>query len=209
MVKKIKCGPNAFLRLINRLFCRGWHRLPGEEFRLPDGPVILVGNHICGLDPLLIQAAVNRPLCFLMAREYFRKMWYLRRGFEMVGAIAVNPGGANRHAVSDAIKTVKDGNVLCLFPEGAANPPIPMHRLLPGAVLIARATGAPLIPFRVSGVWPYDHIHLWRSFWRRSRARIVIGEPIHLPKGGPGKQENREGAKAIAHAIRALSGSDQ
>jgi len=197
-------GANIFLRAFNRFFCRYWHRLSVSGERLPDGPVILVSNHICGLDPLLIQAAVDRPLCFLMAREYYVNMWYMRRGFDLVGAIPVNPGGANRYALHDAIDAVHAGNVLCLFPEGAANPPVPMHRILSGAALIARESGAPVVPCRVSGVWPFDHVNLWRSFYCRSRAQVVIGKPISFSGEGRGKAGIRDDTRLIRHAIREL-----
>ncbi len=197
-------GPGPFLRYFNRIFCRGWHRLSHEEHQLPDGPVILVGNHLCGLDPLLIQARINRPVSFLMAREYYQSMWYARWGFDLVGAIPVNPGGANRQALRQAIEVVRAGHVLCLFPEGAANPPIPLHRILPGAALIARESGAPIIPFRVSGVWPFDHIHLWSPFYRRSRARVIVGEPFYLPSENRGKQGLHDDTHTIRHAILKL-----
>ncbi len=197
-------GPNRFLRFLNRLFCCFWHRLPPHVYTLPEGPLILVGNHICGLDPNLIQAAVDRPLCFLMAREYHQSMWYARWIFRAAGAIPVNPGGANRHALSEAIRAVNEGNALCLFPEGAANPPIPLHKILPGAALIAQETGAPIIPFRISGVWPFDHVHVWRPFLKRSRARVIVGEPIELPETVQGRAGLRECSDAIARAIRRL-----
>ncbi len=200
-------GPSLLLRRINRCFCRSWHRLSSHEHSLPEGSVILVGNHLCGLDPLLLQARINRPVSFLMAREYYQKMWYARRAFDAIGAIPVNPGGANRQALRKAIEVVQAGNVLCLFPEGAANPPIPLHRIMPGAALIARETGAPIIPFRVSGVWPFDHIHMWRPFYRRCRAKLVIGEAIHLPKDNIGKQGLHDDSKLIRHAILNLSKS--
>jgi len=197
-------GPNRFLRLLNRLFCRGWHRLAGLEHQLPDGAVILVSNHICGLDPLLIQASVNRPIAFLMAREYYIKISWLRWGFDMVGAIPVSPGGANRHAIKEAVALLQAGNVLCLFPEGAANPPIPLHKILPGAALIARASGAPIIPFRVSGVWPFDHVRLGPSFYRRSRAKVVMGEPLYLTDEQPGREGIHSDTALIRGAIKHL-----
>ncbi|MBN4077079.1 1-acyl-sn-glycerol-3-phosphate acyltransferase [Mariprofundus ferrooxydans] len=197
-------GPGKGLRRINQCFCRSWHHLSHDEHLLPEGSLILVGNHLCGLDPLLLQASVNRPVSFLMAREYYQKMWYARRGFDAVGAIPVNPGGANRQALRKAIEVVQAGNVLCLFPEGAANPPIPLHRIMPGAALIARETGAPIIPFRVSGVWPFDHIHLWQPFYRRCRAKIVIGKPIHLSGERAGKQGLHDDSQLIRHAILSL-----
>jgi len=182
--------------------------LSDQEVILPDGPLILVGNHICGLDPLLIQAAVNRPLSFLMAREYYQAMWYARWGFNMVGAIPVTPGGANRQALQQAVELVRAGNALCVFPEGAANPPIPLHRIMPGAALIARETGAAMIPFRVSGVWPFDHVHLWRPFYRRSRARIAVGEAIEASLASEGKEGLRDDTRMIRHAIRQLARFD-
>ncbi len=196
------------LRSMNRLFCRSWHRLSDQVVTLPDGPLILVGNHISGLDPLLIQAAVNRPLSFLMAREYYQAMWYARWGFDMAGVIPVNPGGANRQALRQAIDVVRSGNALCVFPEGAANPPIPLHRMMPGAALIARETGASMIPFRVSGVWPFDHVHLWRSFYRRSRASVVVGNSIALMQGAEGKKGLHDDTQIIRHAIRSLAKFD-
>jgi 1-acyl-sn-glycerol-3-phosphate acyltransferase len=198
-------GPNRFLRGLNRLLCRTWHRLPWTEFHLPDGPLILVGNHVCGLDPLLVQASVNRPLCFLMARDYYQKMPYLRWMFDMGGAIPVSPGGANRHALEEGIDAVRRGNAICLFPEGEANPVIPLHRILPGAIVIAMETGAPIIPFRVSGVWPFDHVHVWRPFIRRSRARVTFGKPLNLPESLSGKEAIAAGVEVMGQALRALS----
>ncbi len=198
-------GPNAFLRAINRQFCRRWHRLPGEVHHLPEGPLILVGNHISGLDPLLLQAAVDRPICFMMAREYYQKMWYARWFFRMIGTIPVNPGGANRHALAEAIEAVREGAALGLFPEGEANPRVPLKRILPGAVIIARETGAPILPFRVSGVWPFDHVHMWRPFLRRSKARVVFGEPFRLELPEDGREVVRRGCDRIREAIHALA----
>jgi len=206
--KQSSRGINRLLRDVNRLFCRSWHRLSDQEVVLPDGPLILVGNHICGLDPLLIQATVNRPLSFLMAREYYQSMWYARWGFDLAGVIPVSPGGANRQALRQAVEAVRGGNVLCVFPEGAANPPIPLHCIMPGAALIRRETGATILPFRVSGVWPFDHIHLWRSFYRRSRARVVVGDAILFSQTAESKQGLRDDTQKVRHAIRNLARFD-
>ncbi len=194
-------GPNAFLRGVDRLFCRYWHRLPRQLHPLPAGPLILAGNHLSGLDPLLIQASVDRPVAFMMAREYYQSMWYIRWGFDMVGAIPVNPGGANRQALKRAIEVVRAGNVLCIFPEGAANPPVSMARVLPGAALIAAETGAPIIPFFVSGVTPFDHQHMWPAFYRRGHAKVAWGAPIQC---GLRQDERQEGQQQQRLDLRAV-----
>lgn len=197
-------GLKLRLYQLNRLYCRYWQRLPNEVQPLPDGPLILVGNHRSGVDPLLVQASVNRPLHFLMAREYYQAMWYMRWLFDMSGAIPVHPGGANRQALAAAVTALHKGCALCLFPEGEANPPVPLQRILPGAVVLALETGAPLIPFAVTGVWPFDHVHMWRPFLRRGRARIRFGEPLRLQRGKVDKHAIRHHAAAIRQAINAL-----
>ncbi len=166
--------------------------------------MLLIGNHRAGVDPFLIQAAVDRPLSFLMAREYYQGMG-LKWFFDRVGVVPVNPGGANRHALRAAFERVRSGQVLCLFPEGGANPPIPLHKIYPGAAVIAMETGVPILPFRISGVWPFDHVHMSTSFIRRGRARITFGELLHLPKT---KAANRNdiamNIKVISHALRKI-----
>jgi len=50
-----------------------------------------------------------------------------------------------------------------------------MNRILPGAVILAMETGAPILPFRITGTWPFDHVHLWHSLTRRGRAVVRFG----------------------------------
>lgn len=198
---RIQRGANHFFRILNRWYCHFWQRLAPKVYVLPDGPLILVGNHRAGVDPLLIQAAVNRPLCFLMDREYYQAMWYVRWLLDASGVIPVKPGGANRYALSDAIEAVRQENALCLFPEGAANPDVPLGRILPGAIILALKTGAPILPFRITGTWPFDHVHLWRSFLRRGRASVRFGEPILLPEGPSDKDVVRTWTRAMKQAL--------
>jgi len=198
-------GPNRFLRWLNRLVCRQWHRLESDPVALPDGPLILIGNHRCGLDPLLVQASVDRPLCFLMDREYYHGMLGLTWFFRMVGAIPVSPGGANRHALREAEAVLRAGGILCIFPEGGANPAIPLKRIFPGAARLALATGAPLLPFRITGVWPFDHVHIWTGLLKRSRASVRFGESMALGASHADEKAGlRAGTEQVKQALHAL-----
>lgn len=202
---KLHPGPNSFLRWLNRQVCSYWHRLKPGTVTLPEGALILVGNHRCGLDPLLVQASVDRPLCFMMAREYYNGMVGVRWLFRITGAIPVNPGGANRHALREAIEVLQAGGAICIFPEGAANPAIPLKRILPGAALLAAETGAPLLPFRITGVWPFDHIHIWRGLFRRARPSVRFGELFELEETSDGvKSATKAGMALIREKLHAL-----
>lgn len=204
----MKRGPNAVFRWLGRQYCHHWQRLDDDVLTLPEGPLILVGNHRAGVDPLLVQAAVDRPLCFMMAREYYQAMWYARWMLDACGVIPVNPGGANRHSLEAAIKAVRGGSVLCLFPEGAANPDIPLQRILPGAVIVAMESGAPIMPFRITGTWPFDHVHLWHSFQRRGRGRVRFGAPFSVPQAVSDREAVRLATQLMQEELKLMGRGD-
>ncbi|MGH7353903.1 MAG: lysophospholipid acyltransferase family protein, partial [Candidatus Rokuibacteriota bacterium] len=64
----------AVLKPIVVAICRGYWRLEtrGRERVPPRGPLILVSNHSCVLDPPFIGAAAPRRLTFLAKAELFR-----------------------------------------------------------------------------------------------------------------------------------------
>lgn len=183
---------------------RIWHRLPPGVHRLPAGPVIVAGNHRSGLDPLVVLAAVDRPLRFLMAAEYYERIVWARPLFDLAGIIPVREHATNVQALAAALEALQQGQAIGIFPEGMANPPKPLARLLPGAVFLAAASGAPIVPFRVGGVWPFDHIHMWRPIFRPSRAWVRFGDPLFVRADPHDRQALREAMAQLRRAILAI-----
>lgn len=136
-----------------RLFLRFYHRF---DFQAPDlpqqGGALLVSNHISGLDPFLLIAACRRPVRFLIAREQYQRFglqWLFRAG----GCIPVERHGRIEIAFRAAVRALRQGEVVALFPGGAIHPSDhPVPSLKPGVVRLAKATGVPVFPVTVSGV---------------------------------------------------------
>lgn len=138
---------------LNRLFCRWFHGLRTERLRLPvDGAVLIASNHVSGLDPLLLIAAVKRPLRFIIAREEYER-WWLKWLLQAIGCIPIDRARDPRKALYAARRALTAGEVVALFPQGRIRrdhePPMPLRR---GIVLLAQMTGAPIIPVRIRGV---------------------------------------------------------
>src|SRR5688572_6491861 len=58
---------------VNRFYCHWWFRLKREGIcTIPaEGSALVISNHTCSIDPLLIIASSpNRPLGFMIAEEY-------------------------------------------------------------------------------------------------------------------------------------------
>jgi 1-acyl-sn-glycerol-3-phosphate acyltransferase len=156
---------------LNRLFCYRYHRLNVLGLRLPkSGPAIVVSNHVSGLDALLLIASARRPLHFLIAREEYERTG-LTWLFRAIQCIPVDRERKPEQALRAALRSLKAGHVVALFPHGKihldSDPP---RRIKAGAVRLAEMTGAPLLPLRISGILGEGHVV--GGIVRRSRAQI-------------------------------------
>lgn len=142
----------SFFAGINRLLCRAYHRLEVvSPPTLPrSGPAILVCNHISGLDPLMIQSVIRRPIHWMMAREYY-EIPSLRRLFEFIEAIPVDRNGRDSTALRLALRTLSAGNVLGIFPEGGIEPSKNLLPFQTGVAMIAIRTRAEVYPAHIEG----------------------------------------------------------
>jgi 1-acyl-sn-glycerol-3-phosphate acyltransferase len=155
----------------NRLFCRNYHRLNHEMIELPEtGPAILVSNHISGLDPILMFAASRRKLRFLIASEQYHRFGF-EWLFRAVGCIPVDRSGRPEKAFREALKALKAGDVVALFPHGGihldSDPP---RHLKAGAIRLAQLAGCPIYPLRIEGISAQGGIFL--PVLLRARARL-------------------------------------
>lgn len=156
---------------LNRLFCYRYHRLNVLGLRLPrQGPAIVVANHVSGLDPMLLLASARRPLRFLIAREEYRRFG-LTWLFRAVGCIPVDRERRPEQALREALRCLREGEVLALFPHGRIHLKSDPHRPIKGgAIRLSQMTGAPIIPHYISGVRGEGHVV--RGVLLRGRARI-------------------------------------
>lgn len=146
-------------------------KVTGAENIPDEGGVVVCANHIHWNDCLYLAAKVrNRRITYLCKIEamnnWFTK-WLL--GEKGLGAISVHRGESDLAAVRQCLQTVKDGDVLGIFPQGTRsrdNTPTPM---LNGVSMIAMRAGAPIIPIYIDG--PY------RLF---KRVDVRIGKPIDI-----------------------------
>lgn len=173
-----------YLDGFNRIFCRRFHRLRHETLPLPEtGAVLLVSNHVSGLDPLLLIAACRRPLRFVIAREE-----YERKGltwlFRAIGCIPVERDSSPRAALTAARQALADGEVVALFPHGRIHlDHEPRCALKRGVAWLAEATHVPVFPVRIDGVRGQGLT--LAAVFLPSRTRLRCFSPLYLQDHGP------------------------
>lgn len=162
-----------YARLVHHLRIDGAEHRPGT--RQP-GPLIIVANHSAGVDPILLQAACPFEIRWMMAADMRLPLfeWF----WTFVRIISVERQGREVAAAREAIRHVKAGGVLGIFPEGGIERPAgTLLPFIPGVGFIIAKTGAPVLPAIIEGT--PDVEPAWASLWRPSRSSIRFLPPIH------------------------------
>jgi 1-acyl-sn-glycerol-3-phosphate acyltransferase len=136
------------VRLGLKLFWRV--RVEGLENIPASGPVLLCINHIGAVDPPAVGSVVRRHVHFMAKQELFSYLGWL---LPSIGAFPVNRDVRDASAVRQALRLLRAGRVVGLFPEGHRQHGGRLGQPRPGSgSLIAHAGGA-VVPVAVRGSW--------------------------------------------------------
>lgn len=148
-------------------------RVIGRE-NIPEGPVVICPNHTTIGDPFYVVYAFGRhyPVRAMAKIQIMRVPvigWFLSKA----GVFGVDRGHADMKAVKTALKFLKDGNKLLLFPEGTRVREGEDVAAKTGAAMFATRTGAPLMP-----------IYIQKKKRLFARNVVVIGQPYQPQYAG-------------------------
>jgi 1-acyl-sn-glycerol-3-phosphate acyltransferase len=143
------------------------------------GPVVLAGNHVSFLDPLLLGLAARRSARrprFLARHDLWRPpvAGALLRRMQHVPVDRAAPAAAYLGARS----LLRAGEAVALFPEAGISTSFTVRSLMPGAVALARETGAPLLPVALWGCQRVLGPGRPPDLTRGRPVSVVVGPPL-------------------------------
>ena len=156
---------NLFCSIAFRVEVRGMENLPKT------GGFILASNHVTELDPVFIGIKLKRQLKFMAKAELFKNKLF-GAVIKGLGAFPVDRGKGDTQAIDKAISTVKNGDILAIFPEGTRSKTGELQRFKSGAIVVAANTGADVVP---TCVYIKD---IQNGIKFRSRVVVCYGKPI-------------------------------
>jgi 1-acyl-sn-glycerol-3-phosphate acyltransferase len=141
---------------------RGVENIPAE------GPALLICNHVSYVDALIIAAASQRPIRFVMDHRVFQTP-VLSYIFRVSRAIPIASEREDASMKAQAFTTVAEaleqGELVAIFPEGAIAKSPELAAFRPGVTQIVGRTPVPVLPMALSG--------LWGSFFSRARGAAM------------------------------------
>ncbi|MHA6799898.1 lysophospholipid acyltransferase family protein [Bounagaea algeriensis] len=179
-------GGRCVARMIGAAYRLRVHRAD----RVPrSGPVVLVANHSALIDGPLLFGVLPRDVVFLIKAEMFRGPvgWFLRR----IGQLAVRRGEPDRTPLLAAVRVLRHGGAVAVFPEGTRGTGA-VDDAQNGAAWLARTAQAPVLPVACRGTarpgrWPR----------LRPRVDVLFGEAVELPS-----EKGRAGLRAATDRVR-------
>ncbi|MEQ8788033.1 MAG: MFS transporter [Pirellulaceae bacterium] len=159
-------------------------RIVGRENVPEQGGALLVSNHISWLDGFLFLLTSSRPVRLIALADNFQNP-ILRRWSRYWGVIPLTTGPKGiRKALETAKEALRNGELVCIFPEGGISRTAQVQGFRPGLLKIAEGTGAPIIPVFLDELWgSIFSFEGGKFFWkwpRRWRYPITIhfGKPL-------------------------------
>ncbi len=164
----------------------GWENIPKE------GGALLAVNHISYVDFILAGFAAERQgrlTRFMAKREMFDTPG-LGQFMRSLHHIRVDRGDGLESA-KEAIRLLKAGEIVGIFPEATISRSFEIKELKTGAVRIAAEAGVPLIPVVLWGTQRLKTKDHERDFSRHKTIAITTGTPLH-PTGKDAAAETAE-----------------
>jgi len=157
------------MKLIVELEVRNPENIPAT------GAVMFAANHLSALDAVIMQMAIQRPLCFMSKAELFRiplVAWVLTR----LGSFPVRRGEFDRQSILNARHVLDSGLALMMFPEGTRTYGQGMLEARSGAAHLAMRGNCPIVPVSISGAE-----NILKKGLRKATVVIAFGETM-LPE---------------------------
>ena len=146
---------------------------------IPEPPYIIAPNHVSIIDPPLVGVALKKhPIDFMAKSELF-DMPVLGAWTRSVNCIYVNREGSGADSLREALKRLKKGRVICIFPEGTRSSDGSLQDAKRGVGFLIAKAEVPVVPVYISGSG---------DAWRKgegikigAKIKVFIGKPI-LPE---------------------------
>ena len=155
----------------------------GSEHVPTTGGAIICSNHVsfCDFTYLGLGALPRHRLVRFMAKSSVFDHWFAGRFMRAMQHIPVDRK-AGAAAFEAAVRALKDGEVVGVFPEATISTSFTVKDLKAGAARMASQSGAPIIPAAVWGghrVATKGHVKLRRGV----AVTVILGEPIVADPG--------------------------
>ncbi len=180
-----------------RLDAQGLEKIP------PEGPLILVSNHITALELPVLRVLLRPRTVHTLAKAESWDRSLLGWMLDQWHAIPVRRGESDLKALRASLQVLKHGGLLGIMPEGTRSGDGLLQTAHPGIAVIAQRAGCPILPL---ALWGVENVLDSLKRWKRCDFHLRVGEPfmLNLPEGRQSRDIRQRQADEVMRHVAAL-----
>ncbi|GBD99236.1 1-acyl-sn-glycerol-3-phosphate acyltransferase [bacterium BMS3Abin07] len=170
------------LLVLYKLFLR--FEVSGKGNIPEKGGVIIASNHLSYLDPPLVGISIKRRATYMAKSGLF--------GIPLIGkfvesfSFPVDRKNPKPSTIKDAVRRLKNGELIVMFPEGTRSPAGDSTSGKRGVAIIAAMSKAVIIPAHIEGT--ERALPVGAKFIRPAKVRITFGKALAIKPGESEKE---------------------
>lgn len=172
---------NNYLKKYANINIQGSENL--KEIKIP---TIFICNHLSNSDGLVLDKALKEIDPTFVAGVKLSNHAITNIGINVIKTTNIKPNTADKDGLKKIIKLVNQGTSLMIFPEGTRSRGSSLIEAKKGILLIARMTGAPIIPIGLYGTEKLLPINkegnMGAEIFNYADVHINIGKQFEFPK---------------------------
>ena len=158
-------------------------KITGLENAPKNCAFILAANHSSYMDHLIVGSTIipylDKKIHYLAKKEHFDN-FLERKWHNYVGAIPVDRQSGGKKALKHAIKALKHGEIIAIYPEGTRTLTGKMQKAKTGVARLALLSKAPVLPIGLIGT--FEILPKGKYIPRLKKAEMNIGKPMYFNK---------------------------
>ncbi len=157
-----------------------------ENVRM-DGRLAICSNHANNLDPLLVSVVFPRKISWMAKKELFKNKTF-GNILGKIGAFPIDRDNSDISAIKNALRILKDGGVLGIFPEGTRVKGFDINNAKPGIGLLTAKSKSVVQPIYIDG-----------NYKLFNKIKIKIGKQIDLSQ-----EESKDYAEISKNILKSI-----
>ncbi|TNJ63770.1 1-acyl-sn-glycerol-3-phosphate acyltransferase [Paenibacillus hemerocallicola] len=183
--------------------------LGSENLKGIKTPTIFICNHLSNSDGLVLDKALKVIDPTFVAGEKLSNDAVTNIGLNVIKTTKIKPNTADKEGLEKIIKLVKQGESLVIFPEGTRSRVSSLMEAKKGILLIAKMTGAPIIPIGICGsekLLPINKKGDMRAeIFNYADVHINIGKQFEIHKRSKEQDKNEYEEITIKHIMKKIA----
>ena len=164
----------------------------------PNGPLLIISNHLSFLDPPVVSAFLDRSVYFVARKTLFKNPLFARL-ITLLHAFPIDQDNPDIRSLRRILQHLHEGHAVLLFPEGTRSKTGQPSSPQPGVGWIASKADVPILPVKIHGT--FEALPPGARFIRHHPLRVSYGIPKRLPPQLSSSPKNKDTYVKIAEYL--------